>query len=54
VTKTRRDRNKLVSIEDKDGTARRGDKEVADVAISYFQELFSSTPDTTDLHSQIF
>ena len=54
VTKARKARNKILSIEDKDGVITRGEADIAMVAVDYFQDLYrtSSPPDT--LQEEVF
>jgi len=54
VTKTRRARNKIVAIEDKDGMVKRGDNAIAEVAAEYFQDLFSTSATSEAVHNDIF
>jgi len=52
VTKGRRARNKIISIEDKDGVSTRGKTAIADIAVTYFRELFRSSTPSVALQSE--
>ncbi|WZZ00931.1 hypothetical protein YC2023_073259 [Brassica napus] len=54
VTKARRTRNTISSIQDEHGVIRKGHKEVAEVATTYFQNLFSSEEINLNLYNEVF
>lgn len=54
VTKARRIRNTITSIQDEYGTIRKGHREVADVATNYFQNLYASEETDVELYAEVF
>lgn len=54
TTKTRRCRNRLLSVQDSDGDICRGDENIAKVAINYFDDLYKSTPNTSLRYADVF
>ncbi|XP_056863930.1 uncharacterized protein LOC130511109 [Raphanus sativus] len=54
ITKARRVRNTINSIQDDQGVIRRGQKEVADVATKYFQNLYASEETNSNLYMEVF
>ena len=54
VTKAKRIKNTLHSIQDHNGVIHRGQKEVAQVAERYFQNIFTSTPVNESLLMDVF
>ena len=54
TTKAKRYRNQLLSIQDDDGNTKKGDKEIAEVAAKYFEDIFTSTPTPDSNYDAIF
>ena len=54
VTKARRARNTISSIEDEQGVIRKGHKEVSEVATTNFQNLYSSEETNLNLYNEVF
>ena len=54
TARARRIKNRLLSIQDEDGSTKKGDKEIAGVACKYFENLFTSTPTTEAVYADIF
>ena len=54
VTKARRVRNTISSIQDDQGVLRKGHKEVSDVASAYFQNLYASEEINLELYTEVF
>lgn len=54
VTKTRRARNRILSILDHMGVYRRGDKDIAAVAIKYFEDLYTAEPAPEEEYRSVF
>ncbi|KAF8080643.1 hypothetical protein N665_0930s0001 [Sinapis alba] len=54
VTKVRRHRLHLSSIQDSNGVVHRGQKQIALVAQDYFQSLFGNTVDNSRLYTEVF
>lgn len=54
TTKIRRDRNRLFSIEDEDGVAHRGDQNIAEIAIKYFEGVYTTRPAPDSSFIEVF
>lgn len=54
TAKTRRVRNRVISIQDSNGVIRKGDQNIAAVAQDYFQGLFTSSPASSTCYEEIF
>lgn len=54
TTKTKLSKHKLCSIEDDEGTIHRGDKEISEVAVKYFQQQFTATHTPRELYDEVF
>lgn len=54
VAKTRTTRNTIMTIEDENGTIKRGDGEIGKVATAYFNNLFQSTRDEESDYLSVF
>lgn len=54
ITKMKRNRMHLSSIQDSNGVIHRGQKQIALVAQEYFQTLFRNTEDNSQLYADIF
>jgi len=54
TTKARRNKNRLLSVQNDDGILKKGDKEIAEVATNYFAELFTATPTSEETYEAVF
>lgn len=54
TAKTRRVRNRILSIQDSNGVVRKGDQNIATVATDYFQNLFALSPAADSSYAEVF
>lgn len=54
VTKGKRIRSTITTIQDGNGVTRKGHREVTQVTVDYFQGLFSSSPINPSLYDEVF
>ena len=54
VAHGKRIRNTVTTIQDENGVIRKGHKEVSDVAVEYFEDLYSSSPVNQALYDEVF
>lgn len=54
IIKTRRAKNRMLSIQDASGTIRRSDKKITEVATNYFKEVFKSQTDSNETYGEVF
>ena len=54
ITKAKRIRNTLTTIQDDNGVIFRGQKDISNVAVNYFQRLYTSSPTNQQLYESIF
>lgn len=54
VTKTRRNRGNITSIQDENGVIQRGHKNIADVVQVYFQKQYSAGNSSPQLYQEVF
>lgn len=54
TTKVRRNRNRILSIEDGNGESRRGDHNIAEIATDYFTKIYTSIPAPDSAFTEVF
>ena len=54
VARGKRIRNRITTIQDENGVRRKGHKEVSEVAVKYFEDLYSSSPVDQGVYDEVF